>query len=519
MRIRLNSILISAVLAVSIAVSAFCGPGVTKQAENVITSNASVWWDDRYGDAYLNCVSFQQDALVTFNGWQYATYYNANRYVCVSRRQLPSGSWQEIVLADYQQTTNDNHNTISMGISPSDGRIHLAFDHHDATLHYRKSVANLATNPASATWSASQFGAIESALGSGTITGFTYPCFAAAPNGTFVMYGRIGQSGDGDNHIYRYNNNGSWTTVGKFVEGGGENAYHHGMVYDSNNRLHTTWCWRATSDGNTNHDLLYAYSDDNGATWKNNAGSTVGTVSDPISPAKNCLVWTIAQQTKLINQEGMTVDRQNRVHVISRENVNSTNYQMHYYRDTNGTWHRVNTNITTKVWDNRSKIAFDADGNVYAIMPDVRIASATAPDYADWSVVNSSDDGRFFHSEPLIDFYSLRATGDLYVFVQAGTTSSTSPNIYALRYSLGAQATATPAATPTAVPTPGGLLGDVNSSGTVDIVDALLVAQYYVGMNPSGFAAANADVNRNGTIDIVDALLIAQYYVGIIPGF
>jgi arabinoxylan arabinofuranohydrolase len=65
----------------------------------------------------------------------------------------------------------------------------------------------------------------------------------------------------------------------------------------------------------------------------------------------------------------------------------------------------------------------------------------------------------------------------------------------------------------------GGILGDVNGSGTVDIVDALLIAQYYVGLNPSGFVAANADVNCSGGIDIVDALLVAQYYVGLIASF
>ncbi len=89
----------------------------------------------------------------------------------------------------------------------------------------------------------------------------------------------------------------------------------------------------------------------------------------------------------------------------------------------------------------------------------------------------------------------------------------------------GSGGTAAPTATPsvTAVPTdaptqtPAGLLGDVNSSGVVDIVDALLVAQYYVGLNPANFNPANADVNASGTIDIVDALRIAQYYVGIIP--
>ncbi len=58
--------------------------------------------------------------------------------------------------------------------------------------------------------------------------------------------------------------------------------------------------------------------------------------------------------------------------------------------------------------------------------------------------------------------------------------------------------------------------GDVNNSSSVDIVDALLIAQYYVGLNPANFNSAVADVNGSGSIDIVDALLVAQYYVGLI---
>jgi endoglucanase len=58
--------------------------------------------------------------------------------------------------------------------------------------------------------------------------------------------------------------------------------------------------------------------------------------------------------------------------------------------------------------------------------------------------------------------------------------------------------------------------GDVNNSGSVDIVDALLTAQYYVGMSPSPFNPGVADVNGSGSIDIVDALVTAQYYVGIV---
>ncbi|MBN2736690.1 MAG: family 16 glycosylhydrolase [Spirochaetales bacterium] len=77
----------------------------------------------------------------------------------------------------------------------------------------------------------------------------------------------------------------------------------------------------------------------------------------------------------------------------------------------------------------------------------------------------------------------------------------------------------TPTPTPTETPTPQYILGDVNSDNQINIVDALLIAQYYVGRNPSDFNSQAADVNRDNAINIVDALLIAQYYVGIIHQF
>ncbi|MBN2443356.1 MAG: hypothetical protein JXJ04_18490 [Spirochaetales bacterium] len=63
---------------------------------------------------------------------------------------------------------------------------------------------------------------------------------------------------------------------------------------------------------------------------------------------------------------------------------------------------------------------------------------------------------------------------------------------------------------------PGDTRGDVNGDQRVDILDALLIAQYYVGLNPSGFNGNVADVDNDGTITIIDALLIARYYVGLI---
>jgi hypothetical protein len=63
------------------------------------------------------------------------------------------------------------------------------------------------------------------------------------------------------------------------------------------------------------------------------------------------------------------------------------------------------------------------------------------------------------------------------------------------------------------------VLGDVNEDTKIDIIDALLVAQYYVGMDPDNFDPEASDVDASGEIDIIDALLIAQKYVGIIDTF
>ena len=62
--------------------------------------------------------------------------------------------------------------------------------------------------------------------------------------------------------------------------------------------------------------------------------------------------------------------------------------------------------------------------------------------------------------------------------------------------------------------------GDANRNGEVCIIDALLVAQVYVGIQPEDYPCGwdricPHDVDGNGVIDIKDALIIAQYYVGL----
>ena len=58
--------------------------------------------------------------------------------------------------------------------------------------------------------------------------------------------------------------------------------------------------------------------------------------------------------------------------------------------------------------------------------------------------------------------------------------------------------------------------GDVDFNGVVNIVDALLMAQSFVGLSPAYFDMSSADVNGDSHVNIVDSLLVAQYYVGIL---
>ncbi len=105
--------------------------------------------------------------------------------------------------------------------------------------------------------------------------------------------------------------------------------------------------------------------------------------------------------------------------------------------------------------------------------------------------------------------YTTDALSQRWSFIAVGSTGVTTPPT--------AVPTATPTTGPTATPTQS--LGDANGDGSVTIVDALIIAQAYVGLNPSGYIAANADTNCSGSVDIVDALLVAQYYVGLISQF
>lgn len=61
------------------------------------------------------------------------------------------------------------------------------------------------------------------------------------------------------------------------------------------------------------------------------------------------------------------------------------------------------------------------------------------------------------------------------------------------------------------------LNGDVDGDGVIDLADAVLVINHYVGKLVTNFIEKAADVDGDGVIDLADAVLIINYYVGKIP--
>ena len=398
-----------------------------------------------YG-GYLNGESFQQEGILTYNGYQYTCFYNTNRHIILARRQLPSGAWNKIEISDYVQSVDDAHNTISLGIAPTDGTLHIAFDHHGSDLKYIRSVSGLVTNPTGVAWAKASFNPVTHYMGTTYVTQVTYPRYVTEPNGKMLMSYRYGTSGSGDEYLWEYSGNGAWTFIGKYIDGiaNSNNAYLHGLEYNGN-RLHASWCVRETPDATTNHDLFYIYSDDNGRTWKNNSGSTIATTgSSPLSTNNTgARVWTIKQNRGLINQEHMTGDNAGRVHVLlghmpdsQADDSNFTNARTkstywHYWRNTNGTWSRNSIANLPVILNFRGKLAVSSTNNLYAILPDLRIASASAAsNWTDWTIQHT-DSGRFF-SDPLIDRSRLKLENKLTIYYP----QKNSPNIYTLDFNL-----------------------------------------------------------------------------------
>ena len=457
-------------------------PTAVKFQGSVVDTQALTLSGGAYGNT-INGMSFQQDAIVTDNGWQYITYYNTDGHVCVARRQLPQGTWEKLILTDYTflngSQDNDAHNIISMGICPNDGTIHLSFDHHGSTLHYRLSQTGVTTNPETITWDARLFGSTRNYLEVGkSVSGVTYPRFWHTPDGNLQMCYRVGGSGSGNIILVDYDAvQGLWENTrmvisryGSYSDACGSsstrNAYLNYPFYGPDGTLNVTWCWREGAGG-TNHDICYAYSNDGGVIWYNGAPpeQSVNIHAAPQQAPSQSLLnlsWTstgqsivgqatgnssteqlidlnsdaiaavqINRQYSLMNQQSQAIDPQGRVHTVMWYATDGAGCNVwassgrdyhHYWRDLEGQWHHFKLPVAV---GSRPKLFIRENGDAFLVFirsGSLVIAAASAQSqWTDWQEI-AVDNTYSLAGEGLGDVYRFKNDGTLSVMAQETST-------------------------------------------------------------------------------------------------
>jgi hypothetical protein len=442
MNIRKCTLIIALILSIGDAV--FAAASVKKVRDTAVDSKALNLGNKKYGDTRfsnkINGCSFQQEVMATHMGYQYIGYYDGKRQVCLARRKLPLGKWDIIRFDDYTFKNNDAHNTISIGISPANGTIHIAFDHHGHPLHYRVSKKGAATNPRRSKWRQSLFSPIISELEKGKSIKITYPRFWQTPDGGLQFCYRHRGSGNGIRMLVDYEpKTGTWcntrqidSSKGRYGKSNSRCSYPNGYTYGPKGYLHTTWVWRE-GPKSANHDLMYSYSKDNGVTWLNSNGDKLTKPAAVDTPG--ITVVKIPEEYGLMNTHGQAVDSKGRIHTVmlhcddaslgaanskpgeSRFGPTAARRYFHYFWNTNGKWE---TRVLPGVAGNRPKVFLDKKNNGYLIFQKasnlIIMGAHASTSWKDWKMIHTEKGP--FGNEIMGDFYRWKKSGILSVMVQ-----------------------------------------------------------------------------------------------------
>ncbi|NDV80556.1 BNR repeat-containing protein [Bacteroides sp. 51] len=249
----------------------------------------------RVGEGYshtsVNTTVFRNNSLVTFGDTQFVAFYDPDEYLVLGKRKLGNAQW-ELKRSAYKGNCKDAHNIISLMVD-GDGYLHVSFDHHGHPLNYCRSVAPFSL----------ELG--EKIPMTGDDEGnVTYPEFYALANGDLLFVYRSGSSGRGNLVMNRYLlQDQKWTRVQDVLIDGEDRRNAYWQLYvDEKGTIHLSWVWRETWMVETNHDMCYARSFDNGMTWYKTNGEKYEL---PITLANAEYACRIPQNSELINQTSM----------------------------------------------------------------------------------------------------------------------------------------------------------------------------------------------------------------------
>ena len=247
-----------------------------------------------YSCTSVNTTVFRNNSLVTHGDEQYISYYDNDGYLVLGKRKLDSEQWT-LHRTQYQGNVKDAHNIISMMID-GEGYMHVSFDHHGHPLNYCRSIAP---------------GSLElgdkmpmTGVDEGNVT---YPEFYPLSGGDLLFVYRSGSSGRGNLVMNRYSlKEHKWSRVQDvLIDGENKRNAYWQLYVDEQGTIHLSWVWRETWQVETNHDICYARSFDNGVTWYKSSGEQYEL---PIKLSNAEYACRLPQNSELINQTSMSAD-------------------------------------------------------------------------------------------------------------------------------------------------------------------------------------------------------------------
>lgn len=274
----------------------------------------------------------------------------------------------------------------------------------------------------------------------------SYPRFGPLGQNLWFSF-RTGKAGLGDDHLCIYKaDTGQYSLVGTHLKGIRSCPYIHGIDY-RNSRLYITWVYRdfiwyegwddpldtkhkqqrGPNAATNNNNICFAYSDDDGNTWRSGTGEQIADLSkrQSITPESPGIVaFDIPEGSGLSNQESQAIDHEGGVHVLNRDKMDGEQKWKHYYRaPENGRWtQRVLPYVDGVYGGKRGRVVVSECGDLYLILPDNEapvltiLKTCQVNSYADYELVWRGDG--FPPTEPLADTTRLDSENVLSIFTR-----------------------------------------------------------------------------------------------------
>lgn len=368
-------------------------------------------YDAGYARNNINSVAVSRNNLVTHGDQQFIAFNDADT-VRLGRRTLGSDDWSVFDTGLAPVDIADDHDMAAIAIDGT-GHLHLSWGMHNDPMNYAVSAIPVTGDA----WSRAALNLQQPGYWAGTDathdSRVTYPEFVNIPGSddllfTYRQAGRGGGAGDGDQYLVRYDaEEEEWDSRQRVINGTADsvNAYLNTPVYDSSGTLQITWTWRAAPGFQTNHNIMFARSPDDGQTWMDQKGNPH---SLPLTKDEAQVIARIPQNSTLINQTIMAVDSQDRPLIATwyapgaAEGDHTRQYMLHYFDGTD--WHvsQITNRPREYLQDDstvrdlgRPIVLVDEDDRVYVVMryseADNHIIVGVSEDRDAWDFITLSD--------------------------------------------------------------------------------------------------------------------------------